>query len=467
MQLIIGYYRKLRKLFIIHVLYLLIEKILSLDIGKPDGVSQSLSRKFIQQGQQKSRFYPDPSLNPYLPKAIVKQPSNYIQLLRQAAQNHEPIKPVKHRKPIAKNIVCPICKATYEYIYLNAQVKPKHKDKKVQKFKCKVCSHQWFSHTQKRNAIFYCPFCQTKLYHKRTRKEFDIYICKNPQCCYLHKAKQHYIYRDYFFNINQLHVAAPEKPLVNLANSRFCYNVMGLAFTLNINYHLNYRCTSHFLHEIFTIKIAPSTIYNWCQTLAYLLAPVVTKLPIATSDILSIDETYERYAGYWGYYYAALDGIYRFLIAPHFSSTRSVKAVTTTLMGALNRMAIHHNPVYVVHDYYSTYFLAIQLINQATDYNLVSLPVKGLKDVGKPNPFRRYKNIIERYFGTVKPVYNLCRGFGTKKGAVAHSILQAIDYNYFHPHQLYKFKPPLKIPGLKSNHPVEKWNKLIEIALAL
>lgn len=323
--------------------------------------------------------------------------------------------------------------------------------------------HQWFKHSQKRNAIFHCPFCQTKLHHKITRKDFDVYICKHPGCHYRKKEKQHFIYRDYFFNINQLQLAVPNKPIVNLANCRFCYNVMGLAFTLHINYHLNYRATADFLKEIFNIKIAPSTIYNWCQSLAYILAPVVTQLPIATSDILVIDETYERYAGKWGYYYAAMDAIHRFVITPHFSTNRSVKAVTTTLINALNRMAIPHKTIYIVHDYYPSYFLAIQLINQATKYHLKSLPVKGLKDDGMPNPFRKYKNIIERYFGTAKPIYYLCRGFGNQKGAIAHSILHAIDYNYFHPHQLLNFTPPMKIPNLKSNHPIEKWNKLIEM----
>jgi transposase-like protein len=465
MQSIIGYFHKLMKFIIIHILFKFIEVILSWDIGKPDGISHSLSKKFIQKTPQHIRPYPDPSLNPYLPKAIIRHHPNYIQLLKQAAEQGEPIKPIKHRKPIAKNIVCPKCKATYEYIYLNAKVQPKHKNKKVQKYRCKVCLHQWFSHTQKRNAIFYCPFCRKKLYHKRTRKDFDIYICKNQLCAYLQKTKQHYIYRDYFFNINQLYLAVPEKPLVNLANSRFCYNVMGLSFTLHINFHLNYRATSDFLYEIFNIKIAASTIYNWCQSLAYLLAPIVTTLPIATSNMIAIDETYERYAGYWGYYYAALDAKYRFLIAPHFSNKRSVKAVTTTIMGTLKRMLIPHKTIYIVHDCFPTYFLAIQLINQASDYNLISLPVTGLKDPKQPNPFRKYKNIIERYFGTIKPYYYLCRGFGTKKGAIAYCILNAIDYNYFHPHQLFNFSPPLKIPNLKSNHPVEKWNKLIQMAL--
>lgn len=207
------------------------------------------------------------------------------------------------------------------------------------------------------------------------------------------------------------------------------------------------------------------------ESVAYLLSPLVTKLPVSTSNTLVADETYERYAGCWGYYYACLDGINRYLVAPHFSTKRNVKAATTCLVGALRRIKNPHKLINIVHDHHPPYFLAIQLINQskAFPFKIRSLPVKGLKDVPDlpKNPHRRYKNIVERYFGTSKPIYYLTRGFGTVEGAISHHILHAVDYNYFHPHQYYKFEPPIKIPDLKSNHPVEKWNKLIRMASQL
>jgi hypothetical protein len=133
---------------------------------------------------------------------------------------------------------------------------------------------------------------------------------------------------------------------------------------------------------------------------------------------------------------------------------------------------LHSSPpqLSIVHDYFAPYFLAIQLINQSKlfPFTLKSFPVKGLRDPARtPNPYRRFKNIIERYFGTAKPAYYDTRGFGTITGAIAHNILRAIDYNYFRPHQLYKDQPPLSLDGLHSSHPIEKWNRLISIAAAL
>lgn len=468
MQHITGYFRRFFKYLIVNFLYAFVEIILSFDIGKPDSIAKSVSCKVINNCK-KYREYPDPSLKPDLPKAISIKTPNYIELLKTAEKNKEPIIPVKHRKPIDKNLTCPYCSAPYLYIYSNATVKVKHRKRRIQKYRCKICFHQWFPNSTKRNLIFYCPFCRIRLNYKRTRREFDIYICKNDNCEYFKKNNQRYIYRDYFFDVHKLQLATPEKSLVNLSNSKFSQNVMAMAFVLHINYRINYRRTADFLKNIFNINISYTTIYNWCESLAYLLAPIVTKLPISSSNLLVIDETYEKYAGYWGYYYACLDAINRYLIAPHFSPKRNVKAAATTIMGAINRISNKYKQIFLVHDYFPTYFLAVQLINQASnEFKIISLPVKGLKD--KPyelNPFRKYKNIIERYFGTQKPIYAMARGFGSIKGAISHNILHAIDYNYFHPHELYRYNPPIEIPGLKSNHPIEKWNKLIQLAMSL
>jgi len=469
MQYITDHFRKLLKFLIVNFLYNIVKAILSFDIGIPDGISNSVSKKIVNNFKNSSRIYPDPSLDPDLPKAVICKPPNYLELLKKAEQNNEPIKPVKHRKSINKNLTCPVCSAPYLYIYSNATVKVKHKRKRVQKYKCKICSHQWFPNSEKRNLIFFCPFCRAKLNHKRTRRNFDLYICKNNTCQYFKKHKQRYVYRDYFFDIHDLQLSTPEKSLVNLSNTKFSQNVMAMAFVLHINYRINYRRTADFLSDIFNVEISHTTVYNWCESLAYLIAPLVTKLPISTSNLLVIDETYERYAGYWGYYFACLDAINRFLIAPHFSPKRNVKAAVTTIMGAIKRIKNLPDRIYLVHDYFPTYFLAVQLINQSFDnFKIISLPVKGLKDEpGQYNPHRKYKNIIERYFGTQKPIYNLCRGFGSIKGAISHNILHAIDYNYFHPHEMFNFQPPIRIPGLKSNNSIEKWNKLIQLALSL
>lgn len=466
MQQIIGIYYEARKFIITHVLYVVVIWVLQLDLGK----EKTLPKKIVSHYRKLSFEYPTASLNPDLPKALTGTSFsfNYLQRLKIAEQTGHPIKPVKHRKPIEKTVFCPTCGAPYSYIYNYATIKVKHRHKKVQKYQCKICSRQFYPAPQKTHAVFYCPFCRRRLSITKTRQEYDIFICRNNNCEYLKKQGCRYIYRDYFFRVDELALASPVESPIDLTKIHYSNNVLGLALVLHVNFRLSYRRTSDFLDEIFGIKVASSTIYNWVESVAYLSAPLVTKLPITTSNILVVDETYERYAGRWGYYYACLDGVNRYLVAPHFSTKRNVKAATTCLVGALKRITNPHKTIYVVHDYYPPYFLALQLINQSKvfPFEIKSIPVKGLKDepFAPKNPNRRYKNIIERYFGTAKPLYYLTRGFGTIQGAISHHILHAIDYNYFHPHEYYKFEPPIKIPGVNSNHPIEKWNKLIHWA---
>jgi hypothetical protein len=60
----------------------------------------------------------------------------YRQILNEHELAGKPIKPVKHRKPIPKDTICPICKAPYIFIYSNATIDSVKTKGEVQKFKC-------------------------------------------------------------------------------------------------------------------------------------------------------------------------------------------------------------------------------------------------------------------------------------------------------------------------------------------
>ena len=467
---ITGLYHRFIKFLILHFLYAFVLKILSFNLGKPDTISTALSRKLLANFSPAPPRYTHDCLEDELPPANPYTPLYYLDILKREQAKGHVIKPIKHQKPIPKNLTCPSCLAPYHFIYSNAPVHSKQNHKTIQKYRCKICSRQWLLHRARQSPVFLCPFCQYTLKLWITRSEFDKFKCQNPKCPYLLQHDHHYVYRDYFFDLYKLQLASPGKPLVDLSRTHYAPSVVGLALTLNVNYGLPYRMTAQFFKDLLGLPLSHSTIYTWTRSIASLLEPLACHIPLSTSNLLVIDETYERYAGCWGYYYATLDAINRYVIAPHFSAKRNVTAATTALIGALKRIKSPPPRLYIVHDCFAPYFLAIQLINQSNlfPFTLKSLPVKGLKDPPfTSNPYRRFKNIIERYFGTAKPAYYDTRGFGSFSGAVAHNILRAIHYNYFRPHQLFSQQPPLSLDGLLSSNPIEKWNRLISIATAL
>jgi hypothetical protein len=95
---------------------------------KPNPVREKVTRKLAAP-----RSLPE-SLPP-----VEKPKVHYQQILDEHAQKGTPIKPVKHRKPISRDIVCPECSAPYTFIYSNATVSIPSRPGKVQKYKCKCC----------------------------------------------------------------------------------------------------------------------------------------------------------------------------------------------------------------------------------------------------------------------------------------------------------------------------------------
>ena len=431
--------------------------ILSLEYYPPE---KSKTEKSVKAFLYRHIKLNDPTLDPDLPKAIPE--SHYLSILEREKSEGRKIKPIKHHKPIDKNLSCPHCQAPVEYIYNGGKKYSAGQKKMRDNYLCKVCRHQFFPNCHKISASWYCPFCRSKLYLYKKRQEFYLYRCPNKKCAFLDQNNCIYKFRDFFLDISKLQIASPSAPKVDLKNIHYSTSVVGLAITFYINYKLSLRETAQCLNEFFNVEISHQTLANWIQSLAILLMPLIADEKIDTSSLLAIDETYERYKGKWGYLYLCIDTYREPVLSCHFSAKRNTLAAITAIMAAIKRMKQIPATISLVHDCHSTYFLAIQLINQAElGFKIISHPVKGLKDKkGVKNPYRLYKNVMERVFGSFKPAYYLKRGFSSFDGACSFNLLHAIFYNYFRPHQANHSKPPLIIEGLPKN-PIAKWNFLI------
>lgn len=198
--LVVWLYYQIRKNFIIYVLYPIARFIISLDIGESNTKKKHIGKKFLSAY---SDPLIDPTLDPNLPPAT--KPASYQELLRKAKK---PIKPVKHRKPISKNSTCPSCGAPYLYVYHGGRKYSSRAKKMLESYTCKVCGRQWFPSYRDCHPTFNCPFCERPLHFKRSRKEFDVYLCRHKDCPFYIDNGAYFKYRNYhlmFTNWNLPH----------------------------------------------------------------------------------------------------------------------------------------------------------------------------------------------------------------------------------------------------------------------
>ena len=108
--------------FILHSLFYFILKIFSFDLGKPDSISTNISRKLLSNFVSPPPRYSNECIENDFPPAQTYSPPYYLDILKREQVKGHIIKPVKHEKPIPKNLTCPSCLAPYSFIYSNAPI---------------------------------------------------------------------------------------------------------------------------------------------------------------------------------------------------------------------------------------------------------------------------------------------------------------------------------------------------------
>ncbi len=390
---------------------------------------------------------------------ILKPLADYKQILDEHELAGDPIKPVKHRKTISKDTICPNCNAPYSFIYSNATISS------VQKFKCKICNHQWFPNDRKKRPTWFCPYCGQRIDFKVHRKDFDKFKCINPKCEYKLKYGFRYTHREYSLSMDNITQFAPSSK--GLSASHFSYASIALALFFFISFPLSSREVANILSSVFGLSVSHQSIINWAQTMAQCLYPMLDSLPVHLSNTWVVDETYLLYEGKWGYLFTVLDGEYGSIMAQIFSPSRSVASAYAVLQKASRRFELAKcGIITIVTDGLASYPPAIQLLASQTKGQFQHCPVIGLKDGKVKNQYRKYKNLIENYYSVLKPYYYRTRGFGSFRGAVTFSVLFTLYYNYLHPSDRFDDKPIIQIEGLDYSHPVLSWKGLIEKATA-
>lgn len=400
------------------------------------------------------------------------------------AKHLKPLKPVfRHSGKVypSKDSVCPHCGASHEYLSFN-------NGSARSQIRCKVCENVFSTQkTYSQQVIRKCPYCHSNLSLIKSRDNFDIYKCMNPNCNHYKSElknlskedKQkykttpsafslHYITRVFNASLDKLEKLQtkiiPSK--VDLSRIRNSKHVLGLVLTYYINYGLSLRKTALILYEIHDVKISHQTIANYAQAASHLLSPWLNAFKYDLDSYHCGDETYVKVLGKKAYVFFMCDvrkkiitsfKIYRkrdtfSAIDAFYSVLRKFKTLPENL-----EFVVDGNPIYKAAQQYfqlkRIFFKVTQVIGLTND-----------DPISKEH--RPAKQIIERLNRTFQYSYAVKNGFNTLEGANDFMCLFTTYFNFLRNHSSLDHKPPVQMDYLQNTHNMpSKWNILLDKAV--
>lgn len=413
--------------------------------------------------------------NPIFEPFVSIEHKDYKQLIK--GNNIKPIKR-KNGKSITIDVHCPCCGAPKEYLYDNTG--------KQNQFQCKVCSFLFSNNQIKvKDVILKCPHCHWNLALRVSREDYDVYVCKNPNCSYYLNNlsnltltdkkkfeenptlfKLHYVYRKFNIDFPKLQKDYREfiKSPIDISRAYSSRYIIGLCLTYHVNYGLSYRRVSSILKDIHEVYISYKTVENYCKAVSTIIHPLLEFYPYELSDTIAADETYIKVLGKTNYIFFYFDAIKKIVTSYRVFDKRdslsSLKASYSTLIKYDKlpdslKIISDGNPIYNVAEQY---------------WNQNGMPFKLYQVIGLTNKdetskqYRSQKQIIERHNRTLKYFYRPKGGFTSLDNANNYMVLFATCFNFLRPNSALEWKTPVELSELSNITCMpNKWLELIDL----
>ena len=312
--------------------------------------------------------------------------------------------------------------------------------------------------------------------HRVSRKDFDVYVCKNNNCPFYLKNKSslnvhdkklynenstlikiRYIYRKFNIEFPTLQKDYREfiKSPIDLSRAYSSQYIIGLCLTYHVNYGLSYRQTATILKDIHEVYISYKTVENYCKAMSSIVHPLLEFYPYELSDTIAADETYIKILGKTNYIFFYFDAIKKIVtsyrVFDNRDSLSSIKAAYSTLI-KYDKLP---ESLKVISDGNPIYNVAVQYWCQN------GLPFKLYQVIGLTNQdetskeYRSQKQIIERFNRTLKHYYRPKGGFTSLDNANSYMVLFATYNNFLRPNSALDWKTPVELEELNdiSNMP--------------
>ena len=408
---------------------------------------------------------------------------DYKKLIEQYYNKHgKELKPIKRHQnsniKIPETLFCPRCHAPHYFLYDNNGGRGQ--------YLCKVCNFTFEANKNYSKSVsFKCPHCNKALEKIKTRKNFNIYKCKNDYCSFyqynlakmtkdekkLFKTKPfnfkvRYIYREFNYDFTPLSKQSPVVPKVDLSRIYSSPHTLGLVLTYYANYGISARKVEGIMMDIHNIEISHQTVLNYVDAVSKFLKPYIDNYPYKLSNSFCGDETYLKIKGKWQYLFFFFDAVKKIILSYRISPDRDALSAIKALDDTLKKIKNIDEGLTFVVDGNPIYLLAQQFFAQRGipfDIKQV-IGLTNLDPVSKE--YRSLKQIVERLNRTFKREYKNKYGFNSSAGSEAFTILFVAYFNFLRPHSALEDKRvPVIIPELKSisNMP-GKWIALISLA---
>jgi transposase-like protein len=398
----------------------------------------------------------------------------------------KPLKPVSRRATsaqIPKNISCPRCMATSEYLYDNSGGRGQ--------YECKVCDCHFHEKNRfHKQVILKCPHCLTHLQKIKQRNDFDIFKCTSKKCPeyqrklksmtkeekklykqHPHELKLHYIYRSFKMDLVPLSKDIQHKPKVDMARIHSSPETVGLVLTYYVNYGLSARSTSAIMKDIHNVSITHQTVLNYVDMLKPLFDYFNSMFPYDLSDQFCGDETYLRIRGKWHYLCFFFDAVKKIFLAYPISKNRDHQLAITAINDLLTKLPeVPEQPedshkLKLIVDGNPIYLLAQQFFAEHGIHFDIKQVIGLTNKDDTSKEFRPLKNVIERVNRAYKTNIRHFFGFGSQIGAENFTTLFVTFFNFLRPHAALEGKVPVVIQELLDAPSMPaRWVKLIKYA---
>ena len=440
-----------------------------------------------------------PRTAPPPPKPAVPTPDWRRLRADYEAKHGKPLKPVRRRSaarlssPKSDSHVpaghrCEHCGAPSEYLSFN--------DGKLRsQLRCKVC--KGLSPVQRRlrrgeRAKYWCPHCGLALFRWKVKTDVTLYKCGNDHCpaylrarAKLNRAEKklqrqrpsqfslHYIYREYHFRRDQLHLPSPAPSRVDISRIHSPDNVLGLVLTFHISGGLSSRQTAWFLREIFQIPISYQTVLNYCQAAAVHFHRFNLACKGPSDALCAADEVFITIGPERAYTFFSIGAESHKITSYHVAPARDTHNAIIAI-AEVARTAPGGRTTHLVFDGLGAYPAGVHFLNaQRTKDRLPPAftfnQVFGLENLDdQSSHWRPFKQLIERLNRTYRFHTRAACGFDSDNGALTLTVLFTTYYNFLRPHTSLYGDTPVHLDELDGIPTLQaRWCKLLDMALAL